>query len=459
MNDMKWINESAIITGYVMSAVISICAVIALGRAYDTLFHYLMILAIVVGTLVGIKRTDCGKFGNALMVSDRGTFGAVLYGMVEGLSGMGIVLIMSLPLIFPVMLVLIFIDYMSIINGLIIIAAGIAVFALVFFAFCLFIRIMAKGALASYVLKEKLDYERNTLRCVCPQCGSIFPRPIHACACGQRYPDGSNPELRPSIRGVKHMNCAGCGALLPVTDEDGERGRLDAFCPDCGGPILTGERHPYVISLAGPEASGKTTLAFSAMKSLEAHAGASRPYGFAYDPKTPDSFSPPYVVSLNAGRKGCYLAVFDISGRYFSGDQKDVGAQPQYGAEDAIIFAIDPTAKDSALISETAANDFWQTHHSVAQTSLSDPIKIPVHVVVTHRDAAGDHPDVRAYLESAGLGHTVSSIESSFRDVRYHMCDARDGREASEIFARIFESLEPGISAAFRRHRPRKTAI
>ena len=93
-----------------------------------------------------------------------------------------------------------------------------------------------------------------------------------------------------------------------------------------------------------------------------------------------------------------------------------------------------------------AANDFWQKYHLASQTSLTEPIRTPMHVVVTHKDAVGGRADVRDFLASNGYRMLVSSIESNFSTVSYHMCDATKGSEAAGVLSLVFEGIDKEVA-------------
>ncbi len=187
------------------------------------------------------------------------------------------------------------------------------------------------------------------------------------------------------------------------------------------------------------------------MEALENSGKTCYPYGNAYSPGTPEENSRPYVISAEIRRyEFHYLVIFDVNGSYFTG-RAGIDRQPQYGREDVIIITVNPCAPDAAMKDEMAMNGFWQKYHAVTQTSLSEDIRVPLHLVVTHGDILGNRPDIRGYLISEGYGRMISSLESNFRSVTYHMCDARDHREAAAVLSEALRRKDRSLALAFRK--------
>jgi hypothetical protein len=443
---MERINESVIIFGGTVSFILSCYLMI---EYVALIYGFWTLVPAAIGQIIlfvilasAFKNMGYTKYHNTFVTFDYRTYVDFLKNFVVkfkdfiieegeelmdwGYIGIGIIILMLFPLLLSIV--------------------GFAAFLLCFAVYFFLVTMVYIMALALAKASESGGYAKNTGRCVCPTCGTVFARPIYVCSCGHRYPSASTIELRPSIHGLTKTNCEYCGAKLPVS---GDRRLLDAICPDCGGKISTQEGRPYLVTLAGSSGSGKTALAFSAMKALESTGKSEYPYGNAYSFRTPKTYSPPYVISVDASKKRKqYLALFDINGAYFS-DSDDVGQQPQYGQENAIIITINPLSPDATLKDEKATNIFWQKYHSVSQTSLSDSIHVPLHVVVTHGDLEGDKADVKGYLESKGYGLIIKSLESNFRSVSYHICDARDPKEVAKVFSDAISGGNKALSGAF----------
>ncbi len=449
---MESLNKTVIISGNLLALAATLVLVYMFlmrdAELYVSIPIGIGLVGLIVVVLFTMDSMDYSRFHNTFAMFDYHAYLEVLKSWVAnfivavmnvgealiefGTVGIAILILLIFPLVMTVL-------------GFAVFVAMFALYGLAVMMAYTFLLALAKG-------EEAGRYAKDTRRCVCPSCGSVFPRPVHVCSCGERYPSGGNIPLRPSIHGLLHTNCAndGCGRKLPVTDRRRERRALDAVCPECGGSIRTREARPYIISLAGPPGSGKTTFAFSALSALESRGSTTRPYGDAHALVTPNAYSPPYVISVDVSRRtDRSLFFFDISGSYFDSDHQ--GFQPQYGQEDMMVIVIDPSAVDARESSELASNDFWQKVHTVTQTSLSQVIRVPLHLVVTHKDSVGGHDDVRAYLDSEGYGQMVSSLESSFSSVSYHICDARSEDDVSRVLGDMFSSIDGDVAGVFNR--------
>ena len=440
---MESLNKTIIIAGNLLALAVSECilyfVVVENSELYISIPVGIGMIGLVIVVCISIANIDYSEFHNTFAVFDYRTLVRMIVKSWDGFSFLigaamtfgiyGIIL-----MIFPLIMTLI----------------GFAISIAVYIVYCAAVMAIYIAVMWMAKTDEAGRYIRDTRRCVCPDCGAIFDRPIYYCSCGQRYPTADGLELRPSIHGLRYTHCAGCDTKLPVTDRRKDRRLLNAECPECRGAILTKEAHPYVITLAGPSRSGKTSLAFSAMEAMERSGRASYPYGNAYSRSTPGRYSPPYVICADVSRRTeRYLAMFDINGSYFSSSENDMGQQPQYGLEDAIFLTVDPTAPDAAAEAEMAVNEFWQKYHAISQTSLTSTVSVPVHLVVTRGDRIGKQADVRGYLESAGFGRLTSLLGSSFSDVSYHICDARDAKDVAAVFFDAFTKLDADVANIF----------
>ncbi len=441
---MESLNKSVIILGHLLSLIISEFLLYYWGIAdNDDVFITVPVgismigLAIVIG--MSMYHIDYSEFHNTFAVFDYHTLVSIIKKSAEGFASLiGIAVAFGIYgiiiMLFPLILALI----------------GFAIAMVVYVIYYVAVMLIFLAVLAISRIRERAGYAKDTRRCVCPACGAIFERPIYVCSCGQRYPTASGLDLRPSIHGLYHTHCEGCDMKLPVTDRQKDRRILDALCPECNGTINAKEARPYLLTFAGPSGSGKTSLAFSAMDAIAKNSGHAYPYGSSYSMATPNRYSPPYVISMDVSRRtDRHLVMFDISGTYFNSDVDDMGQQPQYGQEDAIFIAVDASAPDAAVRAELAVNEFWQKYHYVSQTSLSDSIRVPLHLVVTHKDAIGDPGDVRGYLISSGFSQLISLLENSFSSVSYHICDARDAKQVAKVFFDAFTRLDSDVANVF----------
>ncbi|MBR4504728.1 MAG: phage holin family protein [Candidatus Methanomethylophilaceae archaeon] len=440
---MESLNKAVIILGHILALIISEFVMYCVGIVNTDLYISIPVGISMIGLVVvlgmSMYKIDYSEFHNTFAVFDYHT---VIRMIVKSAEGFGTLI--GLALTFGVYGIVLMI--FPLILGII----GFVIALIVFLIYYFIVMIIFVTVLGYSKMKERAGYAKNTRRCVCPSCGAIFERPIYVCSCGQRYPTANGLDLRPSIHGINHTHCEVCDAKLPVTDRHNKRRLLDAVCPECDAIINAKEAKPYILTLAGPSKSGKTTLAFSAMYAIEKSGKYSYPYSSSYSGSTPKTYSPPYVIDVDVSKKtNRHLVMFDINGSYFSSDENDFGQQPQYGQEDAIFVTIDASAQDAAVKAELAVNEFWQKYHSISQTSLTSTIRVPLHLVVTHKDAIGDPGDVRGYLVSSGFGQLISMLDNSFSSVSYHICDARDTKEVAKVFFDAFVRLDSDVANMF----------
>jgi hypothetical protein len=455
MADISKINTGVIILGFLIALIATELAIYLLFPSVNNLLAYFMAL-VVPFMLFVTYLTTVEMMPDSEFLSERK---AGFYGMMrEMASFMGDSLFLAV-LVLPLSLLVVYgLDYFGLtyggplIDNVILLAACFLIPLIILLVyFGLFRAAFVSMALSS---PEKVanNYEEKPRRYACPQCGSIFSLPTYVCDCGEHYPDAKgNPELVPSVRGTDSIRCSNplCRKILPVTDQGG-RDALGMVCPDCDTALSPRASNTFTATLAGPSESGKTALAFSAISAVKRGSGFFFPYPGSYPAITPNSFVPPYIIGIEDSKLGdrC-LAIYDVSGKYFEGPKSRSWRQPQYGQEDAIFFVVDPLSSGGPEKAEMAENDFWQKYHMAAQTSLTEPIRTPLHVVVTHRDLMNGSPEAKDCLIGCGYGRLISSLEGSFSDIHYHICDAMEMREAAAVFRIAFSPVDKVISDAF----------
>ena len=455
MSDINGINKGVVFLGFLLAFLLTEFAIYLMFPSVNVLFGYFMALTVpfmlLVTCITVLDELPRSKF----LSSEK-------KGFYEMIKEMGYFIGDSLALsifIIPIALLIIYgLDFFGLTyggpltNNIAFLAACIlipVIFLLVYFG--IFRLAIVSVTLASPE-KAANNFEESPRRYACPQCGNIFDKPTYVCDCGEHYPDSNgNPRLIPTVRETDYIRCTNpnCGKMLPVTDQNG-RDALKMVCPDCDCALAAKTSNTVVVTLAGPSGSGKTAFAFSAMTALKNAVKARRPYPGSYPSVTPAAFVPPYMVCFDVSNyKNRCLAIYDVNGKFFDGTRYYAWHQPQFGQEEAIFFVVDPLSSLGPDKAERAANDFWQKHHDSTQTSLTGKIGTPLHVVVTHGDQISGRPDPKDCLMTTGYDRLVSSLESNFSNIRYHICDALDPKEVAKIFREAFEPIDKEVADAF----------
>ncbi len=293
---------------------------------------------------------------------------------------------------------------------------------------------------------DRRQYERNTGCFVCPECGRRSLRPEYSIE-GRTF-----AGLRPSAKGVLTVEMETSAA--PCFGSRSGRKDLPQQCPECKWSVSTGERKPFVLSVAGAPSSGKTGFVLAVTGGILSSSGNGRAskaenYHPEHDAElsdyrsgvcrpTPGSFQKPHVVCIEAPHlpTGRNLCMFDVSGRFFSGTI-EADLQPQYAFSDAIVFTLDPTCRDPVDAATGAYVGFIERCRRINRMDASVRISTPISVVVTHADRGGpaDKEDVKDYLSREGYFNLVNLLEKDFSSVSFFSCalNREDGSASAVV--------------------------
>ncbi|MBR6038244.1 MAG: hypothetical protein IKP53_05895 [Candidatus Methanomethylophilaceae archaeon] len=293
--------------------------------------------------------------------------------------------------------------------------------------------------LSAFVAKsiDMSQYESNTRRFICPECGKLSPRPTYDAA-GKLI-----KGLSPSEKGIFHVEME--HSKVPCFGSKGKRKDVPQYCPDCGASVYTREGKPWVLTMAGAPGSGKTSFIMSASgraigtscggKATSVkfyysrddallsgyHAGTCRP--------TPEDFTPPRILRIESGRPTQRLIYMsDVSGNYFLPTGSEMDLQPQYAYNDAIVFTLDPTRPSPESTAYDAYVGFLEKYRQYNRMDASRKIAVPLAVVITRADKAGpfsgvSEDDLPGKLSENGYFKLVNSIGKDFSLARYFSCD------------------------------------
>jgi hypothetical protein len=309
------------------------------------------------------------------------------------------------------------------------------------------------------------QYETNTDRFICPECGSMSNRPSYDA-------DGKLIKgLSPSIRGIFHVEME--HSKVPCFGSKGKRKDVPQYCPDCGMAVETKEGKPWVVSMAGAPSSGKTSFVMSVCGKAAGTAcgGAASSVGF-YFPRdesmltdyragicrpTPERFESPCILCIGSKRptqRLVYMA--DVSGNFFSPNGSEVDLQPQYAYNDAIVFTIDPTCPSPESRSYDAYVGFLEKYRQFNKLDASKRIAVPLAVVLTRADKAGPFDgvadaDLAGKMAEEGYMKLINSIEKDFSSVAYFSCDvSKENGAAGAVIRHLCEKSGADVKEFFR---------
>ncbi|MCL2333391.1 GTPase domain-containing protein [Candidatus Methanoplasma termitum] len=338
----------------------------------------------------------------------------------------------KVPVIIPIILIPFMFPFAVIADVILIV-----LFAIVWVAMTAGIKMAAK--------KDREQYEKDTQYAICPKCKRNFDRPNVKCKCGLvlSYPV-------PNEHGIKTHACNN-GHIIPSTNKDGIRAKLQMVCPHCGGGIITHEAKPIVISMVGSVGSGKTTMMVSAVESISALA---KDRGIVTDVITDG-------VSVNAQRKKTnimptktgeldsqyfflrsrdlpekQIVINDISGIEFQPDNEKNLFEEYYRYNDGIIFAIDPLevmalhhsqspTKGSKNTPLAALESFYHMYTEINGYGPAVKSSVPFAIVLTRMDetkikaAVDAEATPAAFLNKYSHGMVVDIAQSAFANVKY----------------------------------------
>ena len=324
---------------------------------------------------------------------------------------------------------------------------------------------------------DRIYLLKNKIRSDCPTCHSRFLIPTFMCPdCGAMH-----KKLVPGPYGIWKHKCS-CGKKIPSTFLNG-RSKLDAYCPDCGSPLVASDARPIVFQLVGGSKAGKTVYlsAFfheylqklSTNRNLELTiADQYRPYFDELEewysgvdcPATAQLNSQMYPVIIDSalGVKRQF-SIYDIAGEMFDGFTADSEVQQQqFHYCNGLLFLIDPfssgdlrmnkinAGEDVSDFSDMAVEDvatnfinyLIRTGHAKANSRCNIPIAIliakadikevkraigPAKINSIFRNNAeqyGTYENARdsicrQFLMDIGLAATVDNLETQFSNLHY----------------------------------------
>lgn len=324
---------------------------------------------------------------------------------------------------------------------------------------------------------DRIYLLKNKIRSDCPTCHSRFLIPTFMCPdCGAMH-----KKLVPGPYGIWKHKCS-CGKKIPSTFLNG-RSKLDAYCPDCGSPLVASDARPIVFQLVGGSKAGKTVYlsAFfheylqklSTNRNLELTiADQYRPYFDELEewysgvdcPATAQLNSQmyPVIIDSSLGVKRQF-SIYDIAGEMFDGFTADSEVQQQqFHYCDGLLFLIDPfssgdlrmnkinAGEDVSDFSDMAVEDvatnfinyLIRTGHAKANSRCNIPIAIliakadikevkraigPAKINSIFRNNAeqyGTYENARdsicrQFLMDIGLAATVDNLETQFSNLHY----------------------------------------
>lgn len=324
---------------------------------------------------------------------------------------------------------------------------------------------------------DRIYLLKNKIRSDCPNCHSRFLIPTFMCPdCGAIH-----KRLVPGPYGIWKHKCT-CGKKIPATFLNG-RSKLEAFCPDCGSPLVASDARPIVFQLIGGSKAGKTVYlsAFfheylkklSDNRNLEfTIADQYRPYFDELEewyngvdcPATAQLNSQMYPLLINSslGVKRQF-SIYDIAGEMFDGFTADSEVQQQqFHYCDGLLFLIDPfssgnlrtskinAGEDMSDFSDMAVEDvatnfinyLIHTGHAKANSRCNIPIAILIakadikevkraigpakinSIFRNNSEQYGTYENARdsicrQFLIDIGLSATVDNLETQFSNLHY----------------------------------------
>ncbi len=324
---------------------------------------------------------------------------------------------------------------------------------------------------------DRLYLLKNKIRSDCPVCKSRFLIPTFMCPeCGAMH-----KKLVPGPYGIWKHKCT-CGHKIPSTFLTG-RSKLEAYCPDCGSPLVASDARPIVFQLIGGSKSGKTVFLSAYFheyleklrKNRNLEVEISDQYRPFFDeleewysgidcPATAQLNSQMYPLLINSslGVKRQF-SIYDIAGEMFDGFTADSEIlQQQFHYCNGLLFLIDPFSsgnlRDDRMNSGEDMSDFSDmpvedvvtnfinylvtTGHKKANARCTIPMAILIakadvreikraigpakiaSVFRNNQDVYASYEDARdgecrKFLIDIGLSATVENLETEFSNLHY----------------------------------------
>ena len=293
--------------------------------------------------------------------------------------------------------------------------------------------------------KDHESYEKDTQYAVCPKCKRNFNQPKVKCGCGLII---SFPV--PNGYGIKTHTCNN-GHVIPSTNKDGARSKLQMVCPHCNAGISTHEAKPVVISLVGSVGSGKTTMMISAVESISALAKergivsevitggisvtAQRGKGNVAQTKHGELDSE-YFFLRSRDLPEKQIVINDISGVEFQPDNEKILFEEYYRYNDGIIFVMDPLevmalhhsqspTKGSKNTPVATLESFYHMYTEINGYGPAVKSSVPFAIVLTKMDeprvkaAVDAESTVAGFLNKYSHSMIVDIAQSAFGNVKY----------------------------------------
>lgn len=311
---------------------------------------------------------------------------------------------------------------------------------------------------------DRLYLLKNKIRSDCPICHSRFLIPTFKCPnC-----DEMHKKLVPGPYGIWKHRCL-CGHKIPSTFLNG-RSKLEAFCPDCGSPLVASDARQVVFQLIGGSKSGKTVFlsAFfhEYLNKLRSNRNLEIEISIQYQPYFDEleewysgidcpataqlnSQMYPLLINSSLGVKRQF-SIYDIAGEMFDGFTADSEIlQQQFHYCDGLLFLIDPfssgnlredrinSGEDMSDFSDMPVEDvvtnfinyLVTTGHKKANARCSIPMAVLI--------AKADVREIKRVIGPAKIASVFKNNQNGYESYE----DARDG-ECRKFL------LDIGLSAA-----------
>lgn len=324
---------------------------------------------------------------------------------------------------------------------------------------------------------DRLYLLKNKIRSDCPVCKSRFLIPTFMCPeCGAMH-----KRLVPGPYGIWKHKCT-CGHKISSTFLNG-RSKLEAYCPDCGSPLVASDARPVVFQLIGGSKSGKTVFLSAYFheyleklrrnRNLEVEisdqyhpffAELEEWYSGIDCPATAQLNSQMYPLLINSslGVKRQF-SIYDIAGEMFDGFTAESEVlQQQFHYCNGLLFLIDPFSsgnlRDDRINSGEDMSDFSDmpvedvvtnfinylvtTGHKKANARCTIPMAILIakadvreikraigpakiaSIFKNNQNGYASYEDARdgecrKFLMDIGLSATVENLETEFSNLHY----------------------------------------
>ena len=324
---------------------------------------------------------------------------------------------------------------------------------------------------------DRLYLLKNKIRSDCPVCHSRYLIPTFMCPkC-----DAIHRKLVPGPYGIFKHRCT-CGHKLPSTFLTG-RSRLEAFCPDCGSPIVASDARPVVFQLVGGSKAGKTVYLAAYfhqfLEKLHQNGNLEVKISEQYQPffdELEDWFSGgdcpstaqmnsqmyPLLIDSSLGVKRQF-SIYDIAGEMFDGFTAESEIQQQqFHYCNGLLFLLDPFSSGnlrddrisagedmsdfSNMPVEDVATNFINYLIRTGHAKVNSRCNIPIAILIAKADVKevkraigpakissifrnntekyGTYESARdsvcrQFLIDIGLAATVDNLETQFSNLHY----------------------------------------